>query len=156
MADENINATENINTANEETQRPENEPVKTEREKQEEAINLVIEQYGSGKMELMTPIKSRDKEITELEWDFTILTGKEYVQALDADRSAPNAFTLTNTQALAFFAAAAARKTPGLDTRDIRDRLGMQDAVKAIQLAQVFYAACNRAGNARITNRSQI
>lgn len=155
MADENINTTENINTANEETQRPENEPVKTEREKQEEAINLVIEQYGSGKMELMTPIKSRDKDITELEWDFTILTGKEYVQALDADRSAPNAFTLTNTQALAFFAAAAARKTPGLDTRDIRDRLGMQDAVKAIQLAQVFFAACNRAGNARITNRSQ-
>lgn len=155
MADENINTTENINTANEETQQPENEPVKTEREKQEEAINLVIEQYGSGKMELMTPIKSRDKDITELEWDFTILTGKEYVQALDADRSAPNAFTLTNTQALAFFAAAAARKTPGLDTRDIRDRLGMQDAVKAIQLAQVFYAACNRAGNARITNKSQ-
>lgn len=155
MADENINTTENINTANEETQQ-ENEPVKTEREKQEEAINLVIEQYGSGKMELMTPIKSRDKDITELEWDFTILTGKEYVQALDADRSAPNAFTLTNTQALAFFAAAAARKTPGLDTRDIRDRIGMQDAVKAIQLAQVFYAACNRAGNMRIMNRSQI
>ena len=151
-------AEEMINTANGEEVKAEaateeKAPFKTEREQQEDAVNKVIEMYGAGKLELAVPIKSRDKEINELEWDFTILTGKEYVQALDADRAAPNAFTLTNTQALAFFAAAAARKTAGLDTRDIRDRLGMQDAVKAIQIAQVFYAACNRAGNARITNK---
>lgn len=142
MAEDIVNTTEGA---------AEGEVKKTPQEQQEEAVRQVIEQYGSGKMELITPIKSRGQDVTALEWDFTALTGKEYVQALDADRSAPNAFSLTNTQALAFFAAAAARKTPGLDARDIRDRLGMQDAVKAIQLSQVFYAACNRAGNARIT-----
>lgn len=109
-----------------------------------------IRRFGKGKMALRTPILADNRQVEELIFDFTALTGREYVDALDSDTKAMNAFRVSNAQAFALFTKAAAKATDGIDEADIRDRMGAMDCVKATQLAAVFFSACNRAGNRRI------
>ena len=109
-----------------------------------------IIRFGRGRMALRTPIMADNRPFEELTFDFTALTGREYVDALDSDQRATNAFRVTSAQAFALFAKAAAKATDGIDEADIRERMGAMDCVKATQLAAVFFSACNRAGNRRI------
>lgn len=111
-----------------------------------------LKQFGRGKMMLQVPIQDGENTVTELSWDFLSLTGAEYVDAMDRDVRGNNAFRLSNTQAFALFAAAAAKVTSGLDMEDILKRMSMQDAQKAIQVATVFFVASNRVGSNRISN----
>lgn len=111
-----------------------------------------IRQFSRGKMTLQTPIRDGENVVTELQWDFLALTGAEYVDALDRDTRAANAFRITSTQAFNLFAAAAGKATPGIDATDIRRGMGIMDAQKAAQLATVFFSASNRVGNRRIYN----
>ena len=108
---------------------------------------------GKGKLTLETPIKSGEKEITELKYDFTAMTGLEYTDALDNDMNAnPNAIqNITHKQALALFAKAAAKQTEGLDMQDIMTRIGATDALEGIQLAKIFFVGSTRAGRMRIS-----
>ena len=108
---------------------------------------------GKGKLTLETPIKSGEKEITELKYDFTALTGLEYTDAMDNDMNAnPNAIqNVTHKQALALFAKAAAKQTEGLDMQDIMTRIGATDALEAVQLAKIFFVGSTRAGRMRIS-----
>ena len=71
---------------------------------------------------------------------------------MDADPKAVNLFRLSARQAMEMFARAATKETEGIDATDIRERMVAQDARKATQLATVFFAAANRAGNDRISN----
>ena len=48
---------------------------------------------------------------------------------------------------------AAAKQTEKVDTRDIIERIGMTDAVEAVQLATLFFSASTRAGRLRISKR---
>lgn len=124
--------------------------------------NEQIRLLGKGKMTLAVPIRGRGKDISELHFDFTALTGWEYAEAMDADANTGNIFRISNRQALALFALSASKFTTvkndagederALDAIDIKQRLGAQDAVKAVQLATVFFSASTRAGNNRITN----
>lgn len=111
-----------------------------------------IRRFGRGKMTLRTPILADNRQVEELIFDFTALTGREYVDALDSDPKAMNAFRVSNAQAFALFTKAAAKATDGIDETDIRERMGAMDCVKATQLAVVFFNACNRAGNMRISD----
>lgn len=111
-----------------------------------------IRKFGHGKLRLCTPIRANGQDVTELVYDFTKLTGNDYVDAMDTDTKAVNLFRLSGRQALALFAAAAGKATPGIDATDIRERMNVQDTMKAVQLATVFFAASNRAGNNRISN----
>ena len=108
---------------------------------------------GKGKLTLETPMKSGEKEITELKYDFTAMTGLEYTDALDNDMNAnPNAIqNITHKQALALFAKAAAKQTEGLDMQDIMTRIGATDALEAVQLAKIFFVGSTRAGRMRIS-----
>lgn len=110
-----------------------------------------IRLFGKGKMTLSKPIADGENMITELHWDFMALTGAEYVNAMDGDRNASNTFKMTSTQAMHLFAAAAAKETPGVDAADIRQRMGIMDAQKAVQLATIFFTASNRLGYSRIS-----
>lgn len=111
-----------------------------------------IKKFGKGTMQLNTPIQDGENVYDKLHWDFTALTGAEYVNALDMDRDAANSFRITNKQAFFLFAAAAEKATNGLDAEDIRRGLSIQDAQKATQLATVFFTASSRAGDERILN----
>lgn len=111
----------------------------------------VMEKFGKGKMLLKVPIQDGENLVTTLHWDFTMLTGAEYANAMDQDSKASNNFRLSNTQALCLFAAAAGKATDGLNAEEIRRGISMVDAVKAAQLATVFFSASSRGGDARIS-----
>lgn len=108
---------------------------------------------GKGRLALETPITAGDTEITELVYDFTVLTGLEYTEAMDSDMNNPQLFKITSRQALALFAVAAAKQTPELDKRDIMERIGMTDSVAAVQLATLFFSASTRTSRLRISKK---
>ena len=120
--------------------------------KKQEASQAIKE--GRGILSLETPILAGDKNITELVYDFNELTGMEYIDAMDSDPNAQQIFKITYRQALALFAKAAAKETEYVDMRDILERIGMTDAVEAVQLATLFFTASTRAGQLRISKRS--
>ena len=119
------------------------------KEKSKEASEAMAN--GRGRLKLETPIKSGDGEIDELKYDFTVLTGTEYADAMDSDMNAQQIYRITYRQALALFAKAAAKQTDGLDMRDIIERIGGIDAVEGVQLATLFFSASTRAGRLRIS-----
>lgn len=119
------------------------------KEKSKEASEAMAN--GRGRLKLETPIKSGDGEIDELKYDFTVLTGTEYADAMDSDMNAQQIYRITYRQALALFAKAAAKQTDGLDMRDIIERIGGTDAVEGVQLATLFFSASTRAGRLRIS-----
>lgn len=121
------------------------------RKKNQIALEAISE--GKGRLTLAAPITYNDEEITELAYDFTALTGMEYADAMDSDASAQQIFRITNRQGLALFAAAAAKQTPELDSKEIMENLGVADAMEGVQLATSFFAASTRAGRMRISKR---
>lgn len=120
-----------------------------ERERLKDALEAMSE--GKGRLRLEKPILSSDREITELVYDFTELTGLDYTEAMDAGlNSSRNPGGLGYRQALSLFARAAARQTPGLDMEDIVTRIGATDATEAVELASFFFVSSSRAGRKRI------
>ena len=127
---------------------------KTEEIKQKnKEINEVISE-GKGVLALETPIMAGEEEVTELEYDFTRLTGLDYTDAMDSDLNAQQIYRITYRQALALFAKAAAKETDSLDMRDIIERIGATDALEGVQLATLFFTATTRAGRMRISRKS--
>ncbi len=122
------------------------------RKKSKESLEAMRE--GKGRLRLEKPIAKGDTEITELAYDFTDMTGVEYTIAMDSDMNAREAFKITYRQSLALFAAAAAKHTDGVDSRDIIENMGMSDAVEGVQLATSFFVASTRAGRLRISKWS--
>ena len=108
---------------------------------------------GKGRLKLEKPILAGDEEVEELIYDFTDLTGTEYADAMDSDMNAQQIYRITYRQALALFAKAAAKQTERVDSRDIVERIGMTDAVEAVQLATLFFSASTRAGRLRISKK---
>ncbi len=108
---------------------------------------------GKGRLRLETPILAGDENITELSYDFTSLTGMEYIDAMDTDQNATQIYRITYRQALALFATAAAKENDLLDMKDITSRIGATDAVEAVQLATLFFTASTRAGRLRISKK---
>lgn len=114
-----------------------------------------------GTFKLMQPIRARGEDVTELEFDMCALTGMEIVEALDAS-PINNMFAISNEQALAVFAASAAKCAPKIEdgynnlrlynAKDIIRGIGAVDCVKAVQRAKLFYNASSQAGNKNISN----
>ena len=127
------------------------EQIEERKAKSKEASEAMAE--GKGRLSLETPIMAGDEEITELAYDFTELTGMEYTDAMDSDPNAQQIYRITYRQALALFAKAASKQTDKIDMRDIIERMGMTDAVEAVQLATLFFSASTRAGRLRISKR---
>lgn len=128
--------------------RERNEEIKAKSKEAQEAMS-----QGKGRLSLETSILAGDEEITELAYDFTEITGTEYVDAMDSDINAQQIYKITYRQALALFAKAAAKQTDGVDARDIIERIGITDAVEGVQLATLFFSASTRAGRLRISKR---
>lgn len=127
------------------------EQIEERKERYKNAQEAMAE--GKGRLELETPFLAGDEEIKELIYDFNELTGIEYTDAMDSDINAQQIYRITYRQALALFAKAAAKQTDKVDTRDIMERIGMTDAIEAVQLATLFFSASTRAGRLRISKR---
>ena len=139
-----------------EAQKELREKIKKELEEQRKRIAEANEALGQGKgrLRLETPIRANDTEITELAYDFTVMKGFEYTDAMDSDPNANNAFYITKRQALALFAKAAAKQTDGVDMQDIISGMGVTDSVEAVEIATLFFNASRRAGRMRISKLS--
>jgi len=109
---------------------------------------------GKGRLKLEKPIIINDKETDTLEYDFTIMTGMDYTDAMDSDHNARDTSRTTHRQFLALFAKAAAKCTPGADMEDIVERIGATDAITGEGLASLFFMASTRAGRLRISKKS--
>ena len=128
-----------------------------ERARMKDALAAMSEGKGRLRLDSPIPCDSGDGEslIEELPYDFTALTGLEYTEAMDSDvnASSQQIFRITQRQALALFAKAAAKETARLDMQDILARIGAADTVAAVQLATLFFGASTRAGQKRISKR---
>ena len=104
-----------------------------------------------GKLKLAVPILASDVEHTELAFDFGKLNGWDFINAIDgaADAKA-SAFRLSGKQALALFAAAVEKCNEGIDAEDIKYRMSIDDCIKAVQVASLFFNSTSRAGNLRM------
>lgn len=106
-----------------------------------------------GKLKLAMPILASGKEVDELEYDFGKLTGWDFANAVDGATSAKSsAFRLTQRQALMLFAAAAEKCNDGVDAEDIKRRMSIDDAIKATQIAALFFNTSSQVGNMRMSN----
>lgn len=113
-----------------------------------------------GTLKLLHPIRAHGQDVKEVKFDFCDLTGAEMMDALDSV-PANNMFVISNSQAMALFAATADKCAPMVDDggrltrlfdgKDIKKRLGAADSVKAVQLAKLFYNASGQAGNNNIS-----
>lgn len=121
-----------------------------------DAMQKAADLLAKGKLQLVVPIRGGGEEVNELAYDFNHLTGIEYADALDSVNGDTNLFKINKRQAFALFAATAAKETKNakgmrlFDERDITERMGTQDAMKAVQVAELFFIASTRAGNQRI------
>ena len=102
-----------------------------------------LRKSSMGTLKLTFPIRAASTDVTELAYDFCGLTSLEMMEALDKDGSL-NLIGITNRQALYLFAATAAKCNEKVDEADVLARLSSADAVKAVQLAKLFYVASNR------------
>ena len=105
---------------------------------------ITLSTISKGTLELAAPIRARSKDVTELHYDFTRLTGWEYAEAMDSDPAARNVFIVTKKQAICLFAAATAKVTPDVDAKDIKERIGLADAQRAVQVATLFLTTSAR------------
>ena len=105
-----------------------------------------------GELVLSAPIRAHSQDIEVLKYDFSVLTNREYMDALSSDRGASDPFHLTSKQAFNLFCAAAAKCTDDVDATDIRERMNVKDTVFAVQVATVFFAVATRAASTRIGN----
>lgn len=140
--------------AEEAAEETEKKPAKKAKKKGPELNNPdeAVKELSRGKLKLFKPFIADDEEITELVYDFENLGGPEMVRAMDRGAvNGGNAFRITSEQALELFIASAGKETDGVDAADVRRGLSSVDAVKAVQLATVFFVASSQAGNARIT-----
>lgn len=156
-----------MNRTNETAAEEQEETPATPEEKREELRRMAQEQIreakevlevmkeGKGRLALETPITAGDKEFTELAYDFTKLSGLEYVDALDSDRNvgARQVDSISSRQGLELFARAAAKEAEELDATDIVTRIGGTDGAVAAQLGSLFFAASIRAGRRRISKK---
>lgn len=133
----------------------ETEATKTEKDMRARAEQLKIAREvaldGKGKMKLTMPVRSNDKEYMELSYDFAAVTGMEYVQAMDSDPSASGNYGISTKQAITLFAIAAAKKTDQVDKQDILRDLYISDAIKAEELAKLFFNVASAEANQRIS-----
>lgn len=111
-----------------------------------------IRKYGTGTLKLQKPLRSHSQDVEELTYDLTKINGMELANCLDSDPGAMRVDKLTARQAMNLFALGVEKCMRGtVDARDIKEQLGIQDAILAVQVATVFFNACSRTGSMGIT-----
>jgi hypothetical protein len=143
-------------TENEEEQEAE----KPKAEEKQKSAGEVLRELTTGTLKLLKPFRAHSQDVEEVRFDFCGLTTDEEFDALDSVTTY-NFSTITNKQALALFAATAGKCAPEVDddghmiklydAKDIKKRLGPADAIKAVQLAKLFYTASSQAGDSNIS-----
>lgn len=111
-----------------------------------------VRKYGTGTLKLQKPLRSHSQDVPELTYDMTKITGMELAGCLDGDSSAQGIDKLTAKQSMNIFALSVEKCMRGeVDARDVKEQMGLQDAITAIRVATVFFNASSRLGDMGIT-----
>jgi hypothetical protein len=104
----------------------------------------------NGKLKLAKPILSGGEEKTEIIYDFSKITGKQYLKAMDVGAPSRDMNNITNTQAFELFLAAAGKMNEGLDVIDLRERMAVDDVLQATRIGKLFFAFKANEGDTRM------
>ncbi len=113
-----------------------------------------MELFARGEIKLKVPMRSRDKEINVLHYDFTQLTNRDILKVLDL--GGDSGTQLTATQALRMFEVMAdrvERPISGLDGKDISEQISAVDVISCIACARIFFAYAYGAAVGSITRQ---
>lgn len=62
-----------------------------------------LREASAGVLHLFQPMRSRGEAVSELHYDFSVLTSREFIACMDADRSNRDMNTISRTQALRLY-----------------------------------------------------
>ena len=119
-----------------------NEPTELSQEAARKAF-VMPEMALRGTIELFEPLLSKDKQVTQLHYDFSKLNGNDLIECLDTDPMVDTGKQISHVQARALFARACGkveRGISGLDEHDIMQRVGARDMVACARAGRVFFA----------------
>lgn len=106
-----------------------------------------------GVMTLDKPLMSKDEPVTEIRYDFSLLSGYEVVECLDKDPGFTSVQGISAKQAMNLFAKAAEKcraDNKELDALDYVQRLSEADTIAAVRVARLFFTVMSREGDTRI------
>lgn len=95
-----------------------------------------------GVLRLFSPMKSRGEEVSELHYDFSVLTNRDFISCMDADRGNRSMGTISRAQALKLYYRMhdkAERPISGLDYHDLDEQASISDTEAMIEKASDFF-----------------
>ena len=125
-------------------------PVAEKAPTEKEVREGILRNLSKGVIELEMPIKAGDAEIKELHYDFNKIRGQDYIDAMDSDIKAQNAFKISNKQAFELFLKSAGALNKGVDEKDLRDRMSTPDIIAAVRISLIFFVTKSRGVDERI------
>lgn len=97
-----------------------------------------------GVLRLFTPMKSRGEEVSELHYDFSVLTNRDFISCMDADRRNRDMNSISRTQALKLYYRMhdkVERPISGLDAHDLEEQASIADTDAMVDRAAAFFTS---------------
>lgn len=123
------------------------------KESAKERFNKARERALRGVMTLEKPLMSQNVEVTEVRYDFSLLSGYEVVECLDSDPGFTSVQGISARQAMNLFSRAAEKcrkDNREMDAQDYLQRMGEADTIAAVRVARLFFMVMSREGDLRI------
>lgn len=117
-------------------------PEEERREMMREDAARRLENATKGVIHLSRKMKSRGEEISELHYDFSVLTNRDFISCMDADRGNRSMGTISRAQALKLYYRMhdkAERPISGLDYHDLDEQASISDTEAMIEKASDFF-----------------
>ena len=111
------------------------------------------DRMARGTLVLDKPIRAGGEDVTELDYDFTRLTGLEYARAM-SDAGNTDIYKINAVQAFNLFCISAEKQnlSKKVAAIDIMRDMGAADAVKAVQVASLFFVLASRTAKNHSSN----
>ena len=97
-----------------------------------------------GVLRLFSPMKSRGEEVSELHYDFSVLTNRDFISCMDADRRNRDMNSISRTQALKLYYRMhdkVERPISGLDAHDLEEQASIADTDAMVDRAAAFFTS---------------
>jgi len=119
----------------------------------QQKIKETRDRMARGTLALDKPIRAGGEDVTELDYDFTRLTGLEYARAM-SDAGNTDIYKINAVQAFNLFCISAEKQNMSKKVAaiDIMRDMGAADAVKAVQVASLFFVLASRTAKNHSSN----
>ena len=97
-----------------------------------------------GVLRLFSPMRSRGETVSELHYDFSVLTNRDFIACMDADRRNRDMNAISRTQALKLYYKMhdkVERPISGLDAHDLEEQASIADTDAMVDRAAAFFTS---------------